>query len=74
MESIKKPEFPRPKPIKRTCLKCDREFVAEGRFNRICARCTITNRQVILGSYIVWNEKWDVIDLEDRPKLSIPIT
>jgi Zn finger protein HypA/HybF involved in hydrogenase expression len=57
MGYIKKPELPRPKPIKRTCLKCGREFVAEGRFNRICERCTESNRQVTLGSYIGWNEK-----------------
>ena len=30
--------------VKRECLKCDREFMAEGRFNRICPKCTEVNR------------------------------
>jgi len=25
--------------IRRRCLKCDRIFMAEGRFNRLCYRC-----------------------------------
>jgi hypothetical protein len=45
MGYIKKPELPRPQRIKRTCLKCGQEFVAEGRFNRICRRCTESNRR-----------------------------
>ena len=32
--------------IPRKCLKCDREFIAEGRFNRICPQCTIENRYI----------------------------
>jgi len=27
------------KKIRRTCLKCERIFMAEGRFNRLCPRC-----------------------------------
>ena len=27
--------------IKRNCLKCDKSFIAEGRFNRICPRCKL---------------------------------
>ena len=26
--------------VPRTCLKCDRDFLAKGKFNRICERCT----------------------------------
>ena len=37
---------PAPKPIKRQCLKCNRVFMAEGRFNRICRRCHITNQGI----------------------------
>tara|TARA_R100000781_G_scaffold42115_1_gene29012 strand:- start:5174 stop:5440 length:267 start_codon:yes stop_codon:yes gene_type:complete len=25
--------------VKRECLKCEQEFIAEGRYNRICFRC-----------------------------------
>jgi len=25
--------------VERTCLGCDRPFVAEGRFNRLCTSC-----------------------------------
>ena len=57
MGYIKKPELRRLKRFKRTCLKCDRKFIAEGRFNRICGRCTESNRQIILGRYIVGNRK-----------------
>lgn len=35
---IKKPEM-----IERKCLKCDKKFIAQGRFNRICPRCTVIN-------------------------------
>lgn len=45
MGYIKKPELPSPQRINRTCLKCGQEFVAEGRFNRICRRCTESNRR-----------------------------
>jgi len=30
----------RDKRIKRLCLKCDKEFIANGRFNRICPKCS----------------------------------
>jgi len=33
--------------IKRYCLKCDRPFVAHGRFNRICENCTKNNQDII---------------------------
>jgi len=29
----------RPQRIDRICLGCDRAFVAEGRYNRLCPRC-----------------------------------
>jgi Zn finger protein HypA/HybF involved in hydrogenase expression len=57
MGYIKKPELRRPKRIKRTCLKCDQKFIAEGKFNRICRRCTESNRQIIYGRYMVGNRK-----------------
>jgi len=28
------------KEVPRTCLKCDRDFTAKGKFNRICVRCS----------------------------------
>jgi hypothetical protein len=57
MGYIKKPELRSLKRIKRTCLKCDRKFVAEGKFNRICGPCTESNKQIIFGRYIVGNIK-----------------
>jgi len=57
MEYSKKPELWKSKRVMRTCLKCDRKFVAEGRFNRICGRCTESNRQIIFGHYIMRNKK-----------------
>ena len=35
--------------IKRECLKCGREFMAKGRFNRICPTCTETNKFISLS-------------------------
>jgi len=32
--------------IKRECLKCDREFMARDRFNRICPTCAETNKYI----------------------------
>jgi predicted amidophosphoribosyltransferase len=34
-----KRDFPPEPKMARLCLNCDREFMAEGRFNRICPRC-----------------------------------
>lgn len=33
-----------PEPVERTCLKCDKTFIAAGRFERLCAKCTHANR------------------------------
>ncbi|MBW2059229.1 MAG: hypothetical protein JRJ26_17210 [Deltaproteobacteria bacterium] len=33
--------------VKRRCLKCDREFLALGTFNRICPSCTEKNREFV---------------------------
>lgn len=32
---------------RRKCLKCDREFLAMGKFNRICPRCRETNKEIV---------------------------
>ena len=41
----------KPKPeterIERQCLKCNRPFMAEGRFTRICETCAKSNREVV---------------------------
>ncbi len=39
----------REKWLQRTCLRCDCVFWAQGRFNRICPRCTEKNRKVAQG-------------------------
>ena len=41
------------KKIRRVCLKCDREFLATGRFNRICPQCQELNRNVDLHSFTI---------------------
>ena len=33
--------------IKRKCLKCDKEFLALGRHNRICPNCHETNKGIV---------------------------
>lgn len=43
----------KPEKIKRTCLKCDRDFLATGRFNRICPLCPESNREINLGRFKV---------------------
>jgi len=30
--------------IKRICNKCDKSFIADGRFNRTCKECTYENK------------------------------
>jgi ribosomal protein S27AE len=47
----KKPELKKPEKIKRSCLKCGATFIAEGRFKRICPKCTSINRAIALGSH-----------------------
>ena len=34
------------KAVDRDCLKCNRGFIAVGKFNRICHRCTDANREI----------------------------
>ncbi len=35
---------------KRSCLRCDRQFLAIGRLNRICPTCHETNKQIVNAS------------------------
>lgn len=48
-----KPGRPRLERIKRTCLKCDRPFMADGRFNRICPLCKVNNESVLTKYYVI---------------------
>ena len=36
----------KPERIKRACLKCGGEFLAVGRFNRICFLCQQENKEI----------------------------
>jgi hypothetical protein len=36
----------RGKLVSRKCLKCGRPFMAEGKFNRVCDLCHVTNKNV----------------------------
>ena len=36
--------------VDRNCLKCDRSFVASGKFNRICSRCSDINGELLRTS------------------------
>lgn len=38
---------PKAELIERRCLKCNRKFMAEGKFNRICPNCTVVNANTI---------------------------
>ncbi len=33
-------------PKRRRCLKCNRSFLSEGPWNRLCARCNAQNKDV----------------------------
>ena len=44
---------PAPTPIKRRCLKCDRVFMAKGRFNRICPKCHLINQGLAITRYSI---------------------
>jgi predicted RNA-binding Zn-ribbon protein involved in translation (DUF1610 family) len=33
---------------KRTCLRCDRQFLSEGIYNRICPNCRESNANIAL--------------------------
>jgi len=36
--------------VLRRCLKCDQEFLAMGRYNRICPTCHETNKEIVDAS------------------------
>ena len=44
-----------PESIKRRCLKCDRVFMAEGRFNRLCPGCHLVNQGLAIPRYSIGN-------------------
>ncbi len=41
--NAKEGKMDKKKKTKRICLRCDREFMSEGIYNRICPNCTNTN-------------------------------
>jgi Zn finger protein HypA/HybF involved in hydrogenase expression len=34
------------KKIKRVCLRCDRAFISDGLYNRVCPKCTEKNAEI----------------------------
>ena len=38
------------KKTNRVCLKCDREFMSDGIYNRICSNCRESNANIALGN------------------------
>ncbi|OGY42071.1 MAG: hypothetical protein A2Y82_02280 [Candidatus Buchananbacteria bacterium RBG_13_36_9] len=42
----KKPGKRKKKKIKRVCLRCQKEFMSEGVFNKICPNCRTLNENV----------------------------
>lgn len=36
--------------IERKCLTCGKSFIADGKFNRICPTCTLTNAWLDQGA------------------------
>ena len=38
--------FPKFKKRRRRCLKCNRPFLSEGNWNRLCAKCNAANRGI----------------------------
>jgi hypothetical protein len=52
-------------PVKRTCLKCDKEFVSISSANRICQSCMVANSEWLAGkqeSFIYVAALWDGIE------------
>ena len=47
--------LPEIKPLKRNCLRCLKEFLSYGRFNRMCASCSdyACNNQFCADDYSV---------------------
>lgn len=37
------------KKDKRVCLRCDREFMSEGIYNRICPNCRESNANIVVN-------------------------
>jgi len=50
------------KKTKRTCLRCDREFMSDGIYNRICANCRESNANIAMHS----NDSSDYPSVEIR--------
>lgn len=42
----KETTIPPERRVKRECLKCDAPFIANGKFNRTCPKCTPTNNYI----------------------------
>jgi len=45
------------KKSKRTCLRCDRKFLSEGIYNRVCPNCRESNDRVA-NTYLEPLEVW----------------
>lgn len=45
---------------KRVCLRCDREFLSDGKFNRICGSCREINANIMASpSEVRFGSYWD---------------
>ena len=42
---------------KRACLKCGKQFLSKGPYNRICDKCGLMNERVASSTYSVVSEK-----------------
>jgi len=38
------------KKHKRTCLRCERQFLSDGKFNRICGSCREINANILTSN------------------------
>jgi len=38
---------------KRTCLKCGKQFLSKGPYNRICEKCSLMNERIAFSTYSV---------------------
>ncbi|MDR4504681.1 MAG: hypothetical protein MRK01_07815 [Candidatus Scalindua sp.] len=38
---------------KRYCLRCDKKFISEGPYNRICDKCRIANERIASSVYSI---------------------
>lgn len=56
---------------KRLCLKCGEKFLSQGRHNRICVKCGLSNERIRTHSYVLSMRLPDVMNYVEEHTQSI---